>query len=353
MSESQSTATSPVEVFPDYGTTSAPNPPVDAVAASIEREVTKDRLIGVRHSLVRSIFQAALPHIDRPVAFFELFKQTMLEQKVPQKNREETTQYLADLIRAKGHAVSLGEGETDPIEQQLKEVFQEAMKDPDFLVVVKPETKPDPIEQQLGAGLKFEPAPRVTPEVVVLGAETFGSYDQEQEKIKKRKDFVFHMCSTAEDLKANLVESWEKGDGMSTLMRPPMVIERDGHRAILVQSFTIPLKGMTVRFDWKANCRPVVVRHPNMFIQADSQKLIRSKVFEAKKREFYVKGLEYQNGMIFKGYIEAGHRDREDLAVFYQVQGVTVVRISEARYREVENLIAADKDPALSLKDPT
>jgi len=336
----------PVESFPDYGTESAPNPPVDAVAASIEREVTRERLIGFRHALVRSIFRAVLQHTSKPAEFFEVFKRTTLEEKVPQKNRAEALQYLADLIRAKGHAVSLSddeESEPDPIEQQLNGSNGHAEPEPVLT---------DPIEQQINARLGDPPPPEPPqlPADIILGDEVFGSYLQEREEARKRKDFVYHMCSTAEDLKSNLVESWEKGDGMSTLMRAPIVIEKDGQRAVLVQSFTIPFKDTTVRFDWKANCRPVVVRHPNMFVQEDKQKLIRSKVFEAKKKEFYVKGLEYRNGMIFKGYVEAGHHDREDLAVYYQIQGVVVVRIPEARYREVENLIAADKDPALSLK---
>lgn len=209
-------------------------------------------------------------------------------------------------------------------------------------------TSTDPLEQALlegppGPPIKpTAPSPEdfLTPEVE---ADLLRGVAEDEALKASRRDFIFLVCSKADELLADLVAAEDKG--LSALMRPPVIVGVEaGKRAILVQSFTVPFRGITVRHDYKANCRPVVVRHPSMFIQADSQRLVRSKVIEQKKREFYVKGLEYMNGMIFKGYVEAGKRDRDDLATFYQVRGNEVVKITEAEYRQFENLIAAGKD---------
>lgn len=59
-----------------------------------------DRIMGPRHSLVRSALQAGV--VTGGPQFYDQFKQRTLREKVPSKNRTEALQYLADLARASG-----------------------------------------------------------------------------------------------------------------------------------------------------------------------------------------------------------------------------------------------------------
>lgn len=209
---------------------------------------------------------------------------------------------------------------------------------------VVPETT-DPLEKLLLSSAPVTPEPDFKKEEwEAIEADLMIGVEEDRARRKEEQAFIFHMCTEADRCLVDLSET--KGRGLSALARRPTIVVSGRRRAILVQSFTVPFNGAIVRRDFKANLKPVVVRHPNMFVQADGQKLIRSKVTEAKRHEFYVKGLEYVEGMILKAYIEAGRRDREDLAAYYQVRMGEIVDLSEKDYRLAENLIAAGKDPA-------
>lgn len=233
----------------------------------------------------------------------------------------------------------------DPLERQLAPTPEPVTRESRFI-------SDDPFEQQLldGSRGQLPPPPKPTTEpepawepTPDIEADLLKGVEEDEKRKSAERDFIFHVCSQADELLVDLVAT--EGKGLSELAKWPRIVQVGDRRAVLVQSFTVPFRGMIVRRDFKANMRPVVVRHQHMFIQADGQKLIRSKVLEPKRREFYVKALEYVNGMIFKAYIEAGKRDRDDLAAYYQVRNGEIEEMTEAEYRRAENLVAAGKDP--------
>ena len=115
-------------------------------------------------------------------------------------------------------------------------------------------------------------------------------------------------------------------------------------RVIFVRSSTAPMfgtHGPTVKHDFRANGKPVTVNHEGMFRQLDNQRLIRSKVVAGKSHEYYVKALQYQEGLYFKGYFVVDGEERAELARFYVCRSGKVVTIDEAEYRRLENEAAA------------
>jgi hypothetical protein len=82
-----------------------------------------------------------------------------------------------------------------------------------------------------------------------------------------------------------------------------------------------------------------------MFRQLDSQRLIRSRVVQSKSHEYYVKALQYQEGMYFKGYFVVDGEERHDLARYYICRKGKIESIDEAEYRLLENQAAARRSP--------
>lgn len=64
-----------------------------------------EKIMGARSSAVRSLALAGVIS-DNPKSFYLNYRRISLEQKVPAITRHETTQYLADLVRAKGIEVN-------------------------------------------------------------------------------------------------------------------------------------------------------------------------------------------------------------------------------------------------------
>lgn len=108
----------------------------------------EQRIMGSRHSLVRSAFQAGILS-NGPKTFYELFKRRSLEEKVPTKNRIEALQYLADLMRAKGIEVDTSDLSDDLIED-LPPVTTSYQADPP--PIVPPAALPeDDLDRQMQA----------------------------------------------------------------------------------------------------------------------------------------------------------------------------------------------------------
>jgi hypothetical protein len=164
------------------------------------------------------------------------------------------------------------------------------------------------------------------------------------EETKKTDDalahFVVSMCRKADQHLENFCQLVGE-----PLWKNTITIEQDENsslRIILVHSSTAPLFGTKtiVKHDFRADGKPVNVHHEAMFRQLDGQRLIRSKVFIKGAHEYYVKGLQYRDGMRFKGYFEVNGLDQSHLTRYSQVQGNRVVQITEAQYRDLENQAA-------------
>lgn len=168
--------------------------------------------------------------------------------------------------------------------------------------------------------------------------------EEDTRKKRVRSEFVLAVCQYADLRLAAMCEN--RTEKLSKLVsRPTIFTNGSEHKAVVVQSFTVTRDHKTVKHDLKANGTPITVRHPDMLVQTDQQKLIRSKVITPKREEFYVKVLEYRDGMIFKGYFEVAREDKEDQSVYFQVRGDEVVQIDEKTYREAENYLAAGRNP--------
>ena len=174
--------------------------------------------------------------------------------------------------------------------------------------------------------------------------------DEADRETRANSDFVVAMCRRADEQLIDLVK--KTGDAQ---WAEPITVEKvqgtDGftRHIIFVRSATSPLfgtHGPIVKHDFRADGKPVNVNHEAMFKQLDGLKLVRSKVFTSKVREYYVKGLNYRDGMRFKGYFVIDGTEQPNLARYYQVRGGAVVTITEEQYRDLENRAAgkyADK----------
>lgn len=232
-----------------------------------------------------------------------------------------------------------------------KDALAELLREPEAPAKEKASEPTDPFERLLLEGppaslmsLKMEPVPEAPAEDwSAIEADLMKGVEEDRARRKAEQAFILHMCMTADSTLTDLIGN--RQNGLQALVRKPLIVHHEGRRAVVVQSFTVPFNGSVIRRDFKANLKPVVVRHPNMFLQADGQKLVRSKVFETKRLEFYVKVMDHVDGMIFKAYIESGRRDREDLAAFYQIRQDKVVDLTEQEYRLAENFLASGRSP--------
>lgn len=108
------------------------------------------------------------------------------------------------------------------------------------------------------------------------------------------------------------------------------------HRAIFFRSSTAPWlgDGVNVKHDFRANDEPVNHKHSLAYKQNNGHKVIRSVTHKRGYHEYYCKALEYEDGMVIKGYFVVD--GKEDAAVmaprYYRIQGDTVVTITEREY---------------------
>lgn len=172
---------------------------------------------------------------------------------------------------------------------------------------------------------------------------------EEQNRLEKnRKVGIQWACKKADDAVADLATMVGEA-----LWANPISVEihaESGTRVILARSSTAPMfstHGPVVKFDFRANGVPVNHKHPDMFRQNDGLKLIRSKVIKKGAHEFYAKGLEYRDRMIFKGYMEVNGEEDPGLTRYFQVRGDQAVRISCEEYKTEENRRAAGDDAAV------
>ncbi len=184
-----------------------------------------------------------------------------------------------------------------------------------------------------------------------LKAELLRGHEESEAAAKKQREFVEWACrhadSEADALQTRAGETlWKDAVSVEAYPEDPTM------KVVLVRSSTAPLffggtSGPTVKHDFKANDKPVTFKHERMFRQLDNQKLIRSRVMQAKKHEYYVKGLQYQEGMYFKGYFEVDGVERYDLARFYTIRDGKVMQVTESEYRDIANKAAATPSVAL------
>jgi hypothetical protein len=179
---------------------------------------------------------------------------------------------------------------------------------------------------------------------------------EEEKELKKKREneklFTTHICDLATQLSEHMmVEGLTRG--VSELQKPPLIVEKLGFRGVLVQSFTVGKNGMRFKCDFKANHRAVTISHPDIIYTLDDNRLIRSNRGRSGHikgaHEFYVKGLRYQEGMVFMRYLCIDGEDQFDEAKYYQIDNGEVVETTLARWKEVENLLAAGRLPSESL----
>lgn len=173
--------------------------------------------------------------------------------------------------------------------------------------------------------------------------------DEARAQTRTTQDFIQWVCTQADALLAEHI----KNEG-EALWNEPVKLqgfpEDPTKRAIFVLSSTAPLLrdesgSPSVKHDFRANEQPVTHAHPEAFKQADGMKVIRSKVIKKGGHEYYVKALNYVNGMFFKGYFVVDGVENADVVPprYYQVRGDRVFRISEQAYKTLQNRFAAGK----------
>jgi hypothetical protein len=174
-----------------------------------------------------------------------------------------------------------------------------------------------------------------------------------REKRENKKLFTSHICDLATQLSKEMMIGG-KTLGVTALQHPPIIVEKYGFRGVLVQSFTVERNGDRFKCDFKANQRAVNISHPDIFETLDGNRLIRSnrgsEDYVKGAHEFYVKGVAYKEGMVFMRYLCANGQDQTDLATYYQIDNGAVVETTVERWKEVENLLAAGRNPSESLR---
>lgn len=211
-----------------------------------------------------------------------------------------------------------------------------------------------PLEQRMflaAAGKTgVQPSPSVASELdPEMALQLAQAADEAQRSIQTQQNFIQWVCTQADTL---LVEHVQR-EGEALWREPIRVLcfpEDRRLRAIFVLSSTAPLlrgeaSSPVVKHDFRANGLPVTHAHPEAFRQADGLKVIRSKVVRKGHHEYYVKALNYQNGMFFKGYfVVDGTEDGSAVPPrFYQVREERVTSLSEAAYHTVTARQAAGK----------
>jgi len=173
--------------------------------------------------------------------------------------------------------------------------------------------------------------------------------DEAQQAMAVQQNFIEWTCQEADAL----LKEHQKNEGEALWSDPIKVRSFPADltkKAIFVLSSTAPLMrdvagSPTVKHDFRANDQPVTHSHPEAFKQADGLKVIRSKVFKKGHHEYYVKALNYVNGMYIKGYFVVDGTEDPNTAPprFYQVRWEQAVRISAEAYQEITNRLAAGK----------
>lgn len=166
---------------------------------------------------------------------------------------------------------------------------------------------------------------------------------KQEEHFKRHQGFVQWACRLA-DSEADRIqklsgeELWKQALSVETYPEDP------GMKLVFVRSSTAPMlgQGPIVRHDFRANGKHVSINHDQMFKQLDGQRLIRSRNIKAKDHVYYVKVLQYEEGMYLKGYFQVNDEVREELARYFVVEKGKIRQLnSVTEYRELENRSAS------------
>jgi len=165
-----------------------------------------------------------------------------------------------------------------------------------------------------------------------------GQTDPNVEKMKalaelteERRQAVMKMAEgKVEDLAVQMGEDlWKEG---VTIGNWPKL----KHKAIFFCSSTAKFMGtgVPIKHDFRANDEPVTHKHPLAYKEDQRQKVIRSVTHQRGAHEYYCKALEYQDGMVIKGYfVVDGKEDASIMAPrYYRIHKEQVIPISELAY---------------------
>ena len=211
-----------------------------------------------------------------------------------------------------------------------------------------------PLEQRMlvskGGKTGYQPSQEVQEELDPEMARQLAlAADEAHASIRVQQNFIQWVCIQADTL---LMEH-QKNEGEALWANPIRVMvfpEDPTKKATFVLSSTAPLLknepgSPNVKHDFRANEVPVTHAHPEAFKQVDGLKVIRSKTHRKGSHEYYVKALNYMNGMYFKGYfVVDGLEDAKTAPPrFFQVRGDRAVRISEQDFHDIQARQAAGK----------
>lgn len=157
---------------------------------------------------------------------------------------------------------------------------------------------------------------------------------------RKREAFVEWACrladSQADKLKTLVGQQlWDNAVTVESHPADPM------QKVVFVRSSTAPFHGVSVKCNFRAYGKHVDTKHDQMFRQLDGYKLIRSRIIKEKMHEYYVKGLEYKEGMYLKEYFVVEGELRDELSRYFVIRDGAVVEITVQEYRDHENRAAA------------
>lgn len=180
-----------------------------------------------------------------------------------------------------------------------------------------------------------------------LEADIEKALEEVTKESKRQQDFVMWACKLADSELEKLVKKshgealWDNAVTVESFPAAP------SQKIILVRSSTAPMRthGPIVKHDYRAYGKAVTIHHDKMLRQLDGQRLIRSKTFKAKAHEYYVKALQYEEGMYFKGYFQVNGEDETSITRYLVVRKGKIVPITEQEYRECENRVAANYAP--------
>ena len=200
-----------------------------------------------------------------------------------------------------------------------------------------------------------EPATKEEPELDL--GDIFESLDKEKEVRSAERNLLIELCDTAEVLCTKLIENG-KVLGVSELRQLPIVITHKGLCGVLVQSFTVVRQGIHYKGDFKVNGHPVTRYNPDMIVQKNGEKLIRSNRDDKQnwvkgRHELFVKGMTYREGDVYSSYVSMDGNEDGELTNYYQMQDGHVVKVDAERYRKVETLLASGREPAESFRKST
>lgn len=187
--------------------------------------------------------------------------------------------------------------------------------------------------------------PIIEPAMVLTAAdkEVIDQAAQEAERqfLKKQK-FVEWACKFA-DAEADILKTKKGEELWSNAVTVEAFPDDPSMKIVFIRSSTAPMRGThgpIVKYDYRAFGKPVTLNHDKRFLVLNGDWLIRSRK-PMPSQEYYVKALEFHEGMYFKGEFTVNNESRPDLMRYLAIQEGKVCEISEEQYREYENRAAS------------